>query len=78
MTKEDRILIFLKLQGGSGSIDTIREAADLREAAVFRQGNPIAKKLISDGLIIHPRRNHYVLTVQGEARASALIGRLPG
>jgi len=78
MTKEDRILVFLKLQGGSGSIDTIREAADIREAAILRQSNPLAKKLIADGLILHPRRNHYVLTARGKARASELIGGAAG
>ena len=74
MTKEDKILVFLKLRGGSGPIDTIKEAADIREASVLWSGsNPLAKKLIAAGLLIHPRRNHYVLTPGGEARARALI-----
>jgi hypothetical protein len=75
MTKEDKILVFLKLRGGSGPIDTIREAVDIREAVVFRRSNPLAKKLIADGLLTHPRRNHYVLTARGDARARELIGR---
>jgi Mn-dependent DtxR family transcriptional regulator len=75
MTKEDKILVFLKLRGGSGPIDTIREAADIREAAILRQSNPLAKKLVADGLVTHPRRNHYVLTARGDARAREIIGR---
>jgi hypothetical protein len=75
MTKEDKILAFLKLRGGSGPIDIIRDAADIREAAVLRQSNPLAKKLIADGLLTHARRNHYVLTASGEARARELIER---
>jgi len=73
MTKEDKILVFLKLRGGSGPIDIIREAADITEAAVLCRSNHLAKKLIADGLLTHPRRNHYVLTARGEVRARALI-----
>jgi Mn-dependent DtxR family transcriptional regulator len=67
--------VFLKLRGGSGPIDTIREAADIREAAVLRRINPLAKQLIAAGLLTHPRRNHYVLTARGDARARELIER---
>jgi hypothetical protein len=75
MNDEDRALIFLKLRGGSGPIDAIRETADIREAAILRRRNALAKKLVGDGLLTHPRRNHYVLTALGEARAKKLIGR---
>lgn len=70
MTREDKILLFLKLRGGSGTIDTIREAADM---ALWRS-NHLAKELIAGGLLSHPRRNHYVLTARGDARARELIG----
>jgi len=71
MTKEDKILLFLKLRGGSGTIDTIREAAGM----LIWRSNHLAKELIADGLLGHPRRNHYVLTARGDARARELMGR---
>jgi hypothetical protein len=76
MTKEDKALVFLKLRGGSGPIDTIREAADIREAAVLRQSNPLAERLVAKGLLTHPRRNHYVLTARGAARAKRAPGTM--
>jgi Mn-dependent DtxR family transcriptional regulator len=71
MTKEDKVLVFLKLRGGSGPIDTIREAADMFHWRI----NPLVKKLVAIGLLSHPRTNHYVLTARGDARARELIGR---
>ena len=72
MTREDKVLVFFKLRGGSGPIDAIREAADVR---VRWRSNPLAKKLVAAGLLSHPRNNHYVLTARGDARARELIGR---
>jgi Mn-dependent DtxR family transcriptional regulator len=74
MTKEEKVLVFLKLRGGSGSIDAIREAADI---TVRRRSNPLAKKLLAAGLLSHPRNNHYVLTARGDARARELIEQRP-
>jgi len=69
MTKEDKVLVFLKLRGGSGPLDAIREVADSDWG-----GQPLARKLIAAGLLSHPRNNHYVLTALGDARAQELIG----